>query len=60
MEDRSGGGCWDGGLLEISTDGGNNFDQVPNSAMFSDPMMENWAEDHYQVQMLGVVIHRII
>ncbi|HPI96123.1 MAG TPA: hypothetical protein PK055_09070 [Gammaproteobacteria bacterium] len=37
MEDRSGGGCWDGGLLEISTDGGNNFDQVPNSAMFSDP-----------------------
>ena len=36
MEDRS-GGCYDGGLLEISTDGGSTFAQVPGSAMFSDP-----------------------
>ena len=36
MEDRA-GGCWDGGILEISTDGGTSFNQVANSALFSDP-----------------------
>lgn len=36
MEDN-GDNCYDGGLLEISTDGGNTFSQVPGSAMFSDP-----------------------
>jgi len=36
MEDRT-DGCYDGGLLEISTDGGNIFNQVPSAAMFSDP-----------------------
>lgn len=29
--------CWDGGLLEISTDGGSNWVQVPDSAMLNDP-----------------------
>lgn len=37
MEDRSATSCWDGGILEISTDGGSNYTQVPNEAMFSDP-----------------------
>ncbi len=30
-------GCFDGGILEISTDAGVSFTQVPGSAMFSDP-----------------------
>ena len=36
MEDN-GDNCYDGGILEISTDGGNTYNQVPGSAMFSDP-----------------------
>ena len=36
MEDSS-TGCFDGGMLEISTDGGANYTQMPGSAMFSDP-----------------------
>lgn len=28
--------CWDGGLLEISTDGGNTFTQIANSDMIGD------------------------
>lgn len=28
--------CWDGGLLEISTDGGNSFIQIPNSNLLTD------------------------
>jgi hypothetical protein len=30
-------GCWDAGLLEISTDGGTTFTQVPDTAMLTDP-----------------------
>lgn len=37
MEARSGGGCWDGGLLEVSIDGGNNWTQVPNGDLATDP-----------------------
>lgn len=29
--------CWDGGLLEISTDGGNNFTQISGADMIGDP-----------------------
>jgi hypothetical protein len=29
--------CWDGGLLEISTDGGNNFTQISGAQMIGDP-----------------------
>lgn len=36
MEDKT-TGCYDGGLLEISTDGGNTFSPMPAAAMFSDP-----------------------
>ncbi len=31
------GRCWDAGILEISTDGGSNWSQVPGSAMITDP-----------------------
>ncbi|HVJ63023.1 MAG TPA: hypothetical protein VM555_09970, partial [Tahibacter sp.] len=37
MEVRSGGGCWDGGFLEISTDGGTTFNAIPSAAMQTDP-----------------------
>jgi hypothetical protein len=37
MEARTNGGCWDGGLLEISADGGLNWNPVQNSALLSDP-----------------------
>ena len=30
-------GCYDGAILEISTDGGNNFQQIPISALSTDP-----------------------
>ncbi|MCB1583559.1 MAG: S8 family serine peptidase [Xanthomonadales bacterium] len=36
MEDRT-GGCYDGGILEVSTDGGNNYTQVDTSKMLTDP-----------------------
>jgi len=29
--------CWDGGLLEISTDGGNNYTQIFSSQLIGDP-----------------------
>ncbi len=29
--------CWDGGILEISVDGGNNFTQIDGSKMLTDP-----------------------
>ena len=29
--------CWDGGILEISTDGGANFTQIDGSKMLTDP-----------------------
>ena len=28
--------CWDGGILEISTDGGANFTQIPNTSLLTD------------------------
>ena len=31
------GGCYDGTILEISTDGGANFAQIPGTAMLTDP-----------------------
>ncbi len=40
MEANTGAGtdaCWDGGLLEISTDGGNNFVQIDGSLLLTDP-----------------------
>lgn len=40
MESNNGTGtdaCWDGGLLEISTDGGGSWQQVPDSALLTDP-----------------------
>jgi hypothetical protein len=36
LEDRT-GGCWDGGFIEITTDGGATFTPLPSSAMLSDP-----------------------
>lgn len=29
--------CWDGGILEVSTDGGKAFTQVPNENLLTDP-----------------------
>ena len=31
------GRCWDAGILEVSTDGGSTWSQVPGSSMLSDP-----------------------
>ncbi len=31
------GRCWDAGILEISTNGGSTWTQVPNSALLTDP-----------------------
>lgn len=36
LESRT-GGCYDGGILEVSTDGGTNWTQVPGSALLTDP-----------------------
>ncbi len=35
LESRAAGGCWDGGLLEISTDGGTNWTQVNTPALLT-------------------------
>ena len=37
IEDRSSGGCYDGGILEISTDNGANFTQIMTDKMLTDP-----------------------
>ncbi len=37
LESRSGGGCYDGGLLEISTDHGATWSIIGDSAMLTDP-----------------------
>jgi len=37
MESRSGGGCWDGGMLEISTDSGASWTQVTTDKLLTDP-----------------------
>jgi choice-of-anchor B domain-containing protein len=31
------GRCWDAGILEITTDGGTNWSQVPNASLLTDP-----------------------
>lgn len=36
MEERA-GGCWDAGILEASTDGGNNWTAIDNAALLTDP-----------------------
>ena len=36
METRT-GGCYDGGILEVSTDGGANWTQVPGADLLTDP-----------------------
>jgi len=35
--ESNGSACWDGGLLEISTDNGINFSQISNDKLLSDP-----------------------
>ena len=37
IEDRDVDSCWDGAILEVSTDGGANFVQVENSDLLTDP-----------------------
>jgi hypothetical protein len=37
IEDSANGGCWDGGFLEISTNGGTSFTAIPAAAMLTDP-----------------------
>jgi len=53
MEDRS-SGCYDGGDVEISTDGGSSWTPLPNSAMLTDPYdgptngldgLDGWCDD---------------
>ncbi len=34
---NSDGRCWDAGILEVSTDGGTNWSQIPNSELLTDP-----------------------
>ncbi|MGB0132389.1 hypothetical protein [Dokdonella sp.] len=36
LEDRA-GGCYDGAIIEISTDGGTTFTQIPGTLMLTDP-----------------------
>ncbi len=37
LEDRSAGGCYDGALIEVSTNGGSAWNQIPNAALLTDP-----------------------
>ena len=37
IEERSAGGCYDAGVLEVSTDGGSNWAAIPDVAMQTDP-----------------------
>lgn len=37
LEDDAPDACWDGGVLEITTDGGNNWIQVTNADLMTDP-----------------------
>ena len=54
MEERSTGGCWDGGLVEISTDGGGTWTHLPDALMLTDPYdgpvsslgnLDGWCDD---------------
>jgi hypothetical protein len=53
MEDRT-GGCYDGGLVEISTDDGATWTHLPNALMLTDPYdgpvtglgnLDGWCDD---------------
>jgi hypothetical protein len=53
MEDRT-GGCYDGGLVEISTNGGTTWTHLPNVLMLTDPYdgpvtglgnLDGWCDD---------------
>jgi serine protease AprX len=37
MESLGSDSCWDGGLVEISTDGGGSWTQLPSTVMLTDP-----------------------
>ena len=37
FESRSAGGCYDGGIVGVSTNGGTNWTQMPNAALRTDP-----------------------
>lgn len=37
MEERSAGGCYDAGVIEVSTDGGDNWTAIPDAALLTDP-----------------------
>ena len=37
LEDSSATQCWDGGILEITTDGGSNWTQIDDSLLLTDP-----------------------
>lgn len=37
LEPRDGGGCWDGGMLQVSTDNGTTWTQMANAVMLTDP-----------------------
>jgi hypothetical protein len=53
MEDRT-GACWDGGEVEISTDGGGSWTPLPDAVMLTDPYdgpvtglggLDGWCDD---------------
>jgi hypothetical protein len=53
MEDRT-DGCWDGGEVEISTDGGSSWTPLPDAVMLTDPYdgpvtglggLDGWCDD---------------
>ncbi len=41
VETNTDGGCWDGGLLEISTNGGASFTQILGAALLTQPYIGN-------------------
>jgi lysyl endopeptidase len=41
IERRSAGGCWDGGIIEISTDGGSSWTQLESSTHAYDGLVQS-------------------
>ena len=37
IEERSAGGCYDAGVIEVSTDGGSNWSAIPDATLLTDP-----------------------
>ncbi|MEZ5456390.1 MAG: S8 family serine peptidase [Lysobacteraceae bacterium] len=37
IEERSAGGCYDAGVIEVSTNGGGNWSAIPDAALLTDP-----------------------